>query len=69
MIKDPEFFTGTGFLPPKNIDIKEPEFTTKVIAKLRFESLANDSVDSVFGYINVWTDNSVTAAGLETCPF
>ena len=53
MIKDPEFFTGTGFLPPKNIDIKEPEFTTKVIAKLRFESLANDSVDLVFGYINV----------------
>lgn len=46
-----ELFTGTGFLPPKNIDVKEQEFTTKVIAKLRFEILANDSVDSVFGYI------------------
>ena len=52
-IKGPELFTGTGFLPPKNIDVKEREFTTKVIAKLRFEILANDSADSVFGYINV----------------
>ena len=67
MIKGPELFTG--ILPPKNIDVKELEFMTKVIANLRFESLANDSVDSLFGYTNVWTDNSVTAAGRETCQF
>ena len=51
MIKGPELFTG--ILPPKNIDVKELEFMTKVIANLRFESLANDSVDSLFGYTNV----------------
>ena len=51
MIKGPELFTG--ILPPKNIDVKELEFMTKVIANLRFESLANDSVDLLFGYTNV----------------
>lgn len=53
MIKGPELFTGMDILPPKNIDVKEPEFMTKVIAKLRFESLANDSDDSLFGYTDV----------------
>ena len=69
MIKGPELFTGMDILPPKNIGVKEPEFMTKVIAKLRFESLANDSDDSLFGYTDVWTDNSMTAAGRETCQF